>query len=289
MGTYMSKGLPPESLGWFGLAEDPFIGVDDERFYARVAPHERAVKDCLQTVTQQIGMGLVLGAPGAGKSMVAARLEAVLARDGSARQFLPHLVDGGKLGTSSDRLLRGLCTALGERKRVAGYKLYDTIESNALRLFETGRVPVLLIDRAETLEREVLQSLVFLWNLVTPCASHFLVRIVLFARPTLVGRLDASRYAALRSRITLTTPELPALDEGSIAAVVAHRVAAAGGPENLFDADALRALHADSRGNPGAALRLAIRSLQTAFARRERTVSVESVDDANGKGSILVA
>jgi type II secretory pathway predicted ATPase ExeA len=286
--TQMSKGLSPESLGWFGLAENPFA-ADDERFYARVTPHERAVRDCLQTVTQQIGMGLVLGAPGAGKSMVASRLEAVLVRDGAARQFLPYRVDGGRLGTTSDRLLRGLCAALGASKRVPAYKLYDTIEANALKLFEAGRVPVLLIDRAEALEREVLQSLVFLWNLVTPCASHFLVRIVLFARPTLVGRLDAPRFAALRSRITLTTPELPALDEASMAAVVVERVAAAGGPSDLFDAAALRALHADSRGNPGAALRLATRSLETAFARRERTVTVGAVDHANGKGSILVA
>jgi general secretion pathway protein A len=268
-----------QALAQYGLRENPFSPEVDPRFYCPLGEHEAVLAHCDRTVRQQTGLGFIAGPPGTGKSMLARRLHQCL-EERAGGGFLAYLVDGATLGRSSQALLRGLAEHLGAPRRTPNYRLYEAIEREAVRLLENQRTAVLVIDRAECLEPALLETLVLLWNLVTRDASRFLVRIVLFARPSLLDTIREAKHDALRSRIAFGAPRLGPLARGPLARLLEHRVAVAGGPEGLFASGALERLHEASGGIPARALAVAEGALERGSATGESVISARSVEAA---------
>ena len=115
---------------------------------------------------------------------------------------------------------------------------------------------------------------------MTPDASRFLLRIVMFAHTSVLDTLHKAKHEALLSRITFGSSSLGPLAEHDLAGLVAHRLAAADGRPGLFTSEALAALRVASGGLPGRALPLAAAALLKAYESRERTVSAASVQRA---------
>lgn len=287
----LSSELPATHvLARYGLREHPFGPGVDVRFYCPLEAHDLVLGQCVRTVRQQTGIALVRGEPGTGKTMLARQLTHALVQRPSGRSFLPHLVEGATLGRSPKALLRGLAERLGAPRRTPNYRLYEAIERAAGHHLEARTTTVLLVDGAEHLEAEVLECLVLLWNLVTSDASRFLVRIVLFARPELLGTLGHAKHAALRSRMVFGVPALGPLAAGDLARLIAHRVEIAGGRDGLFQSAALERLHTVSGGIVGRALEVAAEALARGAAKGEGVISRESVEEAAGaRANIEVA
>ena len=261
-----------EALSWFGLREDPFARDDGARFFFPAEPHEETITHCMRAIGQQIGIALVTGGAGAGKSMVVRELKNRLDAVGGGRRFVTHLADGEAQGRPPNALLRDLGATLGIRRRTPNYRLFDAVEREAWRLLNAGTATVLLIDRAEELEEPLLGALVHLFNLVSPRADRFLLRIVLFARPTFLRTLRAPGHEALKIRMVFGVPALGPMSRGALGSLIEHRLRVAGGPDALFGKEVLDLLHAESGGVPGRALTLAAHSLEQGFGGRERAI-----------------
>jgi type II secretory pathway predicted ATPase ExeA len=272
-----------EVLTWFGLREDPFAPDPDARFYFPLPAFEKAVEHCVRAIVIQAGMPLIHGAEGTGKSMLAARLRARLAEGASGMTFVTHVIDGSQHSRSSTPALRELSLALGGQRTVPNYRLYDEIERRATRFLETGTCVVVFLERAELFRDDMLRTVLFLWNLVTRDGSQFLVRLVAFGRPDYLRTLEKTKYANIRSRTVFGAPALRPFTEEELAAVLRHRVIAAGGPDDLLAEETVLRLHEATGGNPGLALAEAARALTRAHSARATVVAPGFVGGAEAR------
>jgi general secretion pathway protein A len=209
--------------------------------------------------------------------MVGARLRSRFAEGASGLSFQTHVIDGTIHFRSSTPALRELALALGGRKATPNYRIYDEIEKLATQLLESGSCVVVLLERAELFQDDMMRMVLFLWNLVTRDGSQFLVRLIAFGRPEYLRTLEKTKYANIRSRTVFGAPGLKPWTYEEVEAVVRHRVAVAGGRAEIFDQQALGEIHRVSGGNARMVIDLARRALVAAHASGARTVGPDIV------------
>jgi type II secretory pathway predicted ATPase ExeA len=267
----------PKVRDWFGLRENPFRDNASADYYFPLPFHERAIDHCIRSVVNQTGMPLIHGPEGTGKSMLGTKLRARFAEGSSGLSFKTHVIDGSVHSRSSTPALRELSLALGGRKTTPNYRLYDEIETSATAKLESGTCVVVLLERAELFQDDMMRMVLFLWNLVTRDGSQFLVRLIAFGRPDYLRTLEKTKYANIRSRTVFGAPGLKAFTPEELASVVRHRLTVAGGQADVFDDDALQEIHRISAGNPRRALATASRALVASHKSSVRAVGPDIV------------
>jgi general secretion pathway protein A len=267
----------PKVREWFGLRENPFRDNARADYYFPLSSHERAVEHCIRSVVNQTGMPLIHGPEGTGKSMLGTVLRARFAEGTSGLTFKTHVIDGSVHSRSSTPALRELSLALGGKKATPNYRLYDEIETLSTARLESGGCVVVLLERAELFQDDMMRMVLFLWNLVTRDGSQFLVRLIAFGRPDYLRTLEKTKYANIRSRTVFGAPGLKAFTLEELASVIRHRFSVAGGSGDAFDDDALAEVHRISAGNPRRALAVASRALVVAHKQSAHSVGADFV------------
>ncbi|TWT47693.1 ExeA family protein [Botrimarina hoheduenensis] len=210
-----------------------------DRYFAAEA-NEASRRRLVDLLRRGDGPGLLIGAPGFGKTML---LEAIAAA-------LP----------SPLRVVRLACTQLCTRRALLqailrGLRLpYGDREEGVLRLslidaIETGEGPVaLLVDEAQSLPLRLLEELRVLSNVTVDGAPQ--LRLVLAGTPSLDEALTAPELESFSQRVAARCYLTPLGYEETAQYVRAHLGAAGGDPDSLLAGDVFSAIYTATDGVP---------------------------------------
>ncbi len=257
----------------FNLREPPFSIAPDPAYLYLSAQHQEALGHLLYGTGQYGGFVQLAGEVGTGKTTVM------------------HTLLSQKLGTVDVAMIQNprlnevefvaaICDELGisyDKPARSIKPLVDALNEHLLQVHAAGRRTVLIIDEAQNLDPRVLEQVRLLTNLETD--KEKLLRIMLIGQPELIELLERPDLRQLSSRIT-TRYRLHPLSLAETMQYIIHRLRVAGGASDLFDLAAMRRVHRYAQGIPRQINIVCDRALLGAYARRARTVTAETVDQA---------
>lgn len=257
----------------FGLTENSFSITPDPHYLYLSARHREALAHLLYGAGEGGGFVLLTGEVGTGKTTVCrAFLEQRPGELDIALILNPSL--------SVNELLQSICQEFGVEvpaEASTNKALLDCLNQYLLAAHAANRRPVLLIDEAQNLARDVLEQIRLLTNLETDKAK--LLQIFLIGQPELKELLKREDLRQLAQRITARYHLLP-LDANETAEYVQHRLAVAGGKNKLFEKKALKRVHELTGGIPRLINILCDRALLGAYATQKKSVDARIVDQA---------
>jgi len=234
------RQMPWEIMGY---QVNPFDRRPDERFMFDFAQHKAARADLEYTVHTQ-GFSVFTGDIGSGKTTV---LRALLDKL-DLSEIKPCFIRVRSPHITSHSLHQDMVERLGEEPPKWGrHKVENQLERVLRRLYEEGRLPLLIIDEAQGLRKEALETV----RLLSDYAVQFrgIISIILVGQPELRYRLLSAQYRNLAQRVTVFS-ELNGLVPSETDKYVRYRLTQAGGNPSLFSAPAIELIHRKTDGTP---------------------------------------
>ena len=232
---------------YFGLAEIPFRITPDPRYLWYSGQHQEAKDKILYHIAQSVGPLYLRADIGTGKTTISRRVMEELSADKKKNivsVFAPKL-------TTTNAFLRFVMDEFEVKTDRAYGKSLKNFESFLLEQYEKGISPVLLIDEAQNMTRDMLLLIQHLFNFSTN--TTFLVQMVLFAQPELQPKLN--RLRSLKNRMSLA--KLKPFDLPQTEEMLKFRWNVAGGKGFPFTPEAVQEIYDISGGVPRSIVRLA--------------------------------
>ena len=260
MATNAAHAAPSGYVKHFGMSRMPFDTAPNPDFAFATRAHEIALLRMQDSVEQRMGLALLKGDIGTGKSTLAHLLTQTWAEE--PERYRTVLIDDPSAYTPA-QFMRLLVSAFGlEASRYVQVNK-DLFRNFLLDEYEAGRTVVVLLDEAQTISAPNMATLLMLSNLQT--ATTKLVQIALLALPNFDRKL--SYQPALSSRIA-TRGTLDPLIASDTVDMMRHRVEVAGGDfDRLFPPETHRPIWAATRGIPRKICVLCHNVLFNAYAR----------------------
>jgi len=250
----------PPYLEKFGLKEPPYSTNPDERFLFLSSNHHEALAMVARVITNHEGAALIYGEKGTGKTTIMRRLYSEMHDEPD--QFHVARIEAAEHCPTPFQLVKEVIEAFGGECRANNRKdRFDQLKAILLEDFKNGITPVLLIDEAQQLETQALESLRGYLNFETARAK--VLQIVLFAMPSIVRKL--SFVPSLKNRLIRT--ELERLDKAEMIEMLRWRFTQAGGKVFPFDDQSLERLYALVGGHPRSTCGVAQIALEVAGLR----------------------
>jgi len=214
---------------------------------------QREVIHGLHMWTEVRGLSLITGPSGVGKSISLRRYVQEL----DDARF--HIIEFTYLPSTVNGFLRSLCRSLSLPMRLHSTDLFDAAQSH-LAAYEKdlGKHPILLIDDAEGLRPEVLDTIRRLTSFDLDSDDRF--SVLLSGTDALVSLLSDASLASMRSRFLFTCSLRPFGFEDTVNYVRFHLQRAELDPK-LFTEPAIKRLFQASQGRPRNINQLAIQAL----------------------------
>ena len=270
-------GIPEPLLTAHNPPAPPFDNTRDTRYFFPSAGHAEALSRLMFLAEDRnMGMGLLTGEIGSGKTMLRTVLHARLSPETHTRVSIENSLLG-----FDDLLLEILSQIQGQRLRAADYPdRYSRLAAFKRVLTEQvaghGRHLVILLDEAQQLDLPCLESVKGLTNIASE-RQNFLT-VILVGQPELRERLQG--LPQVDQRVSLRF-HLAALTVDETREYVRHRLSVSGYQgEFPFEPAALEALFRASRGIPREVNRIckiALAHLLTAGLGRFTTDAIATV------------
>jgi general secretion pathway protein A len=258
-------------LRYFGFREQPFGVTPDPRFLYLISAHQETVASLYYGIESSRGFMALIAKPGMGKTTILFRLlENFRASARTAFVFQTQC--------NSREFMRFLLAELGyEGETQDSVQMHVEFNKRLLQAARTGTRLILVIDEAQNLESDVLETLRLLSNFETPQSK--LMHIILSGQPELATKLASPGLAQLRQRISIVQGLLP-LASNEIKNYIEHRLRIAGYiGRPLFTAEAYEQLAKASQGIPRNINNFCFNALSITCAMRKRTVDAEVVNE----------
>jgi MSHA biogenesis protein MshM len=259
----------------FGLNELPFGITPDTSFIYSNDAHQEALNTLLIGLSTGEGFIKIVGEVGTGKTLLCRRLLATLGED-HILAYLPNpmLDPRALLGAIAEELDLTLDNALHD----PSFQLIKTINRHLLTQAAKGKKVVVVLDEAQCMPLESLETLRLLSNLETE--KQKLVQVIMFGQPELDEKLANPSVRQLRQRIVLHY-RMPGLRREEVAHYLRHRLRVAGYRGNdLFTGNTAALLWHLSYGTPRLVNILAHKSLLLAFGEGKSFVTKNHVVQA---------
>jgi type II secretory pathway predicted ATPase ExeA len=230
-------------LDFYELTQEPFSNAPVSRFYYSSAQHAQALLRLTHAVSGMKGLAVLVGDIGAGKTTLARRMLDSLPEE----EYEAALLVIVHSGITASWLLRRIALQLGvENPADEKLALLSQLYQRLVRIYESGKKAVLLIDEAQMLAtREIMEEFRGLLNLEVP--ERKLISFVFFGLPDIEQHLRLD--PPLAQRVALKY-RLEPLNAEATEAYVRHRLKLAGAPRLPFTLRALARVHAHTRGIP---------------------------------------
>jgi general secretion pathway protein A len=258
-------------LEFYELTQEPFSNAPVSRFYYSSAQHAQALLRLTHAVSGMKGLAVLVGDIGAGKTTLARRMLDSLPEE----EYEAALLVIVHSGITAGWLLRRIALQLGvENPADEKLALLSQLYQRLVRIYESGRKAVLLIDEAQMLAtREIMEEFRGLLNLEVP--ERKLISFVFFGLPELEAHLRLD--PPLAQRVALKY-RLEPLSAEATEAYVRHRLKLAGAPRVPFTARALARIHVRTRGIPRLINTLCDNLLFEGFVARTRELDEAHVE-----------
>jgi type II secretory pathway predicted ATPase ExeA len=250
----------------FGLVQAPFNVTPDPTFLYPSASHREGLAQLAYGVKARKGFVVLTGEVGTGKTTL---IHALLAELGeSTRTALIF----SAIGTPMD-LLRFVCEEFelvepGERREGA-HDYLILLNEFLLGRYRAGDNCALIIDEAQNLPAEVLESIRLLSNFET--SKDKLLQILLVGQPELAQRLNSPGLRQIKQRVALRHHLRP-LSRDESYEYIRNRMKLAGGTPDVFTRKALESVHRHAGGIPRLINILCDNAMLTAFALTKQFV-----------------
>lgn len=260
-------------LEHFDLKDKPFSIAPSPRMLYLSETHDEGCARILYGIRESRGFVVVSGAVGLGKTTVLlSALEQL--KGGVNTALIFNAVE------SYAQLLRMVCLEFGiDAKGLDEVEMLHALNTYLLDCYAEGDACVLLIDEAQNLSFELLESLRMLSNLQTQDSS--LLQIVLVGQPELFVKLMDHRLLQLRQRVGVWH-EIEPLGIEDTAEYIHHRLRLAGAPRprEIFDRDLCRLVHTLSGGVPRIVNQICDTSLVIAYGMGVKAVRSSDIREA---------
>lgn len=188
-------------LRYWGLREQPFTQTVDSKAYVATEPHEEALARLHYVVESRRRLGLLLGTPGSGKSLMLAVL---------ARQLRATPVQTARLslqGLSDREFLWALAAQLGltPERTAQPFELWRDLSDRLAENPWQQRATVVLLDDIDLAQRSTLEQVLRLARAEPSCPNY--LTLVAASQPRL-EQLDRELLELAELRIDLGNWEL---------------------------------------------------------------------------------
>lgn len=256
---------------YFGFEEKPFTVTPDPRFFYPNPLYCEAYATLTYGIRERKGFVLLSGEVGTGKTTLLRRLMNDL--DANIRFVFFY-----NTTLTFEELVSVTCHELGLAVRDGGrLQKIQALNEFLIEQLRKGGTGVLLIDEAQNLREDVLESLRLLSNLET--ASEKLIQIVLVGQPELEAKLDQPNLRQLKQRIALRC-RLDRLKDREVGSFIDHRLRTVGYERgDLFLPEAVRDIARYSKGIPRLINMICDNALLIAYGTSRKTVSAEMIEE----------
>jgi general secretion pathway protein A len=250
----------------FGLGQAPFNITPDPAFLYLSASHREGLAQLCYGIRARKGFVVLTGEVGTGKTTLVHALLNELKGSAQTALLFSTIV-------SPVDLLRSVCEEFGliEPRRPLG-EIHDyrvALNEFLLESYRKGENCALIIDEAQNLSAEVLESIRLLSNFET--SKDKLLQILLVGQPELAVRLNSPELRQLKQRVMLRHHLRPLVLE-ECCQYISNRVKVAGGDPAIFTANAVESIYLYSGGIPRLVNVLCDNALLTAYALGKKEI-----------------
>jgi general secretion pathway protein A len=258
-------------LSFFGLREQPFGVTPDPRFLYLSAAHREALASLYYGIEANRGFLGLIARPGMGKTTILFHLLEKFR--GTARTALIFQTQ-----CNSREFMRLLLAELGYEGTIQDLvQMHDEFNKRLMQEARAGHRLIVVIDEAQNLEFEVLETLRLLSNFETSRAK--LMHIILAGQPALADKLVSPSLAQLRQRVSIVHGLEP-LSSWEVKNYIEHRLMVAGYKgDPIFTPEAYEAVAEFTKGIPRNVNNFCFNALSLACALRKRVVDSDVVNE----------
>lgn len=260
-------------VNFYGLFEPPFqVTGTDPRFVYLSEQYKKVISLCLQGVRDRMGLTMVLGAVGTGKSSICSIIRSRLAARTDYRvaylddlastpsQMMVNILHEFSL-TPSSRQVESL------KRQFKGLLVEETQKA--------GNSLVLLADEAQTATKYNLELLRQLLNF--EIGNEKLIQIILFGQEELTRKVAARPNFLSR---VVSQVRLEKLNDEETMKLLKYRLGVAGAEYDIFSQKALEQVAKSSQGIPREACKVGYHALLLGSSRGERVITEATVEEA---------
>ena len=263
-------------LQHFALKREPFSIVPDPDFLYPSQQHRQAVAHLKYGLDREGGSILLTGEVGTGKTT----LTRTMLQRIPAHVRVAYVLNS-KLNETD--LLASICDELAikrqKSKNLSFSKIcIDALNQDLLASHAKGQKTLIVIEEAQNLSADVLETLRLLSNLETN--THKLLHILLVGQPELLEILGQKQLRQLNQRVVSRFHLLP-LDQSELPNYINHRLHHAGAAGPIFDQGCIKMLFRLTKGVPRLINLICHQSLLAAYSLGAKSVSPALVKDAS--------
>lgn len=251
-------------LEYYSLYRHPFGVTPDPRSLHLSPTHREALASLLYGIQTERGFMAMIAPVGMGKTTLLhyllehlrgkARTAFVFQTQSTPCELLRRVLDDLGVGNERDDVVR----------------MHQQLNDFLVREAAFRRPVVVVIDEAQNLSNEVLESVRLLSNFETNGLK--LIQIILAGQPALADKLARPELEQLRQRFA-TVARLRPFDRNETEQYINHRLSLAGANgKQLFSGEALALIAAISKGIPRMINNLCFNALSLGFAMRKRLI-----------------
>jgi general secretion pathway protein A len=262
-------------LQYFALKREPFSIVPDPGFLYPSIYHRQAVAHLKYGLDREGGFILLTGEVGTGKTTLTRTM---------IKRIPPHVrvayILNSKLNTTD--VLASICDELNielpaNTELSFTKKCIDALNQDLLAAHAEGKKTLIVLEEAQNLTSEVLETLRLLSNLET--STQKLLHILLVGQPELLEILAQKELRQLNQRV-VSRFHLSPLDKNDLSNYINHRLHRAGAKRAIFEPACISVLFKLTGGVPRLINLVCHQALVAAYASGQKTVSAKLVSQA---------
>jgi MSHA biogenesis protein MshM len=250
----------------YGIKELPFTLTPNTSYFFGLPSHKEAIQVLLTTLRVGEGFIKVTGEVGTGKTLICRKLLNEL-----PEHFVAAYIPNPYL--TPTELRRAVASELNVEltDHADQQEFTQRIQQRLINIHQQNKSAVLIIDEAQALPVETIETLRLMTNLETE--SRKLLQVVLFGQPELNDKLSLPELRQLKQRVTFSYT-LQLMDADQVYQYIKHRMNVAGyRGGDVFNQKCCSLIFKASEGTPRIINVLCHKALMLAYGEGMQTIT----------------